>query len=92
MTLTLQLDDAQARLLTESFPDLSRAALEALAIEGYRTGRLSSSQVRRLLGFDTRMQVHEFLKLRGVPLNYTEDDLEEDRKLSEERQAGHHAA
>ena len=54
------------------------AALESLALEGYRSGRLSESQVRRLLGFGTRYQVHGFLKEHGVPLRYSEQDLESD--------------
>jgi len=58
--------------------DLSRTALESLALEGYRSGRLSESQVRRLLGFGTRYQVHGFLKEHGVPLRYSEQDLESD--------------
>ena len=33
--------------------DLVRMTLEALALEGYRDGRLSSGQVRRLLGYHT---------------------------------------
>lgn len=58
--------------------DLSRAALEALALEGYRSRRLGDGQVQRLLGFSTPMQVHAFLKEHGVYLNYTIDDLEKD--------------
>jgi hypothetical protein len=61
-----------------SGPDVPRAVLEALALEGYRSRRLSESQVRRLLGLDTRIQVHAFLKRHGVPLNYTVEDLEKD--------------
>jgi len=83
MTLTLQLDDAQAKLLSESFPDLSRAAIEALALEGYRSGRLGGGQVRRLLGFSTPMEVHAFLKEHGVYLNYTLEELEKDRITSD---------
>ena len=45
-------------------------ALEALALEGYRTERLSESELRQMLGFETRMQVHAFLKEHGVYLNY----------------------
>jgi hypothetical protein len=38
--------------------DPARATLEALALEGYRSQRLGESAVRRLLGFQTRMEVH----------------------------------
>jgi hypothetical protein len=56
----------------------ARAALEALALEGYRSRRLGESAVRRLLGFGTRMEVHGFLKEHGVYLNYSMVDLEHD--------------
>ena len=58
--------------------DPARAALEALALEGYRSQRLGESAVRRLLGFGTRMEVHGFLKEHGVYLNYSMEDLEHD--------------
>ena len=58
--------------------DPARAALEALALEGYRSRRLGESAVRRLLGFGTRMEVHGFLKEHGVYLNYSMEDLEHD--------------
>ena len=45
---------------------MSRAqALEALALEGYRSGKLSQAQVRRMLGYETRAQVDGFLKRHG---------------------------
>jgi hypothetical protein len=33
------------------------------------------------------MQVHAFLKARGIPLNYSLADLEEDRKTSRDFEA-----
>jgi hypothetical protein len=71
--------------------DPARAALEALALEGYRSKRLGESAVRRLLGFGTRMEVHGFLKEHGVYLNYgiedAEHDLAEIRRYDEPMQA-----
>jgi len=58
--------------------DPARAALEALALEGYRSERLSEYDVRELLGFGTPMQVHGFLKDHGVYLHYSMADLEHD--------------
>jgi len=58
--------------------DLSRAALEALALDGYRSRRLSGGQVQRLLGFSTPMQVHAFLKEHDVHLNYSGAELQKD--------------
>ena len=67
-----------ARSLGQASGDLSRRTLEALAIDGYRSGELSEEQVRRILGYGTRMQVHEFLKEHKVYLNYALEDLEQD--------------
>jgi hypothetical protein len=78
MEVQLQIPDDLARVLQSEQPDLSRAAVEALALEGYRSERLSESQVRRLLGFRTRMQVHAFLKAHHVYLNYSVHELESD--------------
>ena len=67
-----------ARSLGQASGDLSRRTLEALAIDGYRFGELSEEQVRRILGYGTRMQVHEFLKEHKVYLNYALEDLVQD--------------
>lgn len=58
--------------------DLPRAALESLALEGYRAGALTHAQVRRLLGFGSLAEADGFLKHHGVYLEYTLDDLERD--------------
>ena len=59
--------------------DLPRHVLESLALAWYQSGELSEEQVRRLLGYETRLEVHAFLKEHGVPLRYTVEDLEQDR-------------
>jgi hypothetical protein len=46
--------------------DPAREALEALAIEGYRSGALTSFGTRRLLGFETRYELDGFLKAHNV--------------------------
>jgi hypothetical protein len=78
MTVVLNLPEDIARDLAAHEGDLSRTALESLALEGYRAGHLSEEQVRRMLGFDSRLEVHAFLKQRAVHLNYTEADLAHD--------------
>ena len=82
MTITLEIPDELAAALTTSGQSLSRTALEALALEGYRDDRLTEADIRRLLGFETRMEVHAFLKEHGVFLHYTLQDLEHDRKAA----------
>jgi hypothetical protein len=80
MDVQLQIADNIARVIQRWQPDLSRAVLEALALDGYRSERLSEAQVRRMLGFRTRMQVHAFLKAHNVYLNYSNQELENDLK------------
>ena len=59
--ITIQLPDDRTQL-----PDPARKALEMLAIEGYRSGALSSQQTRLLLGFQTSSELDAFLKENGV--------------------------
>jgi len=81
--ITLNIPDELARQVASEGKDPARVALEALALEGYRTERLSESAVRQMLGFQTRMQVHAFLKQHGVYLHYDVADLEQDQATAE---------
>jgi predicted HTH domain antitoxin len=78
MQITLEVPDDVARSLEAQARDLPRTVLEGFALEGYRSGALTEEQVRRLLGFGTRMQVHGFLKDHGIHLNYGREELEQD--------------
>ena len=78
MDITIHIPEDSARALGQDGGDLARRTLEALAIDGYRSGELTEEQVRRILGYATRMQVHEFLKAHDVYLNYGPEDLEQD--------------
>ena len=62
MRVTIQLPDDISAALEEQWDDVPRRSLEAIAVEGYRTGALTEPQVRRLLELDTRFQVHALLK------------------------------
>jgi predicted HTH domain antitoxin len=86
MQVTVDLPDDISRALEDTWPDLHRQTLEAIGVEGYRTGALTESQVQRLLGFQSRFQIHALLKEHGVPLRYTIDDLEND--LAAHRELG----
>lgn len=63
---------------------MPRGSLEAIAVEAYRTGVLTESQVRRMLAFESRFQVHALLKEHQVPLQYTAADLEDDLQAHRE--------
>jgi hypothetical protein len=82
MNITIEIPDDLAAVLTSSGQDLGRAALEALALEGYRSDRLTEADIRQLLEFETRMEVHGFLKEHGAFLPYTLEDLEHDRAVA----------
>jgi len=59
--------------------DLPRAELESLALAAYRARALTAAQLRRLLGFETRIQVDRFLKDHEV-YDCTAADFEQDRE------------
>ena len=84
MTVTVEIPDELAGAMSTEGKDPARAVLEAVALEGYRMDWLSEAAVRRLLGFETRMEVHGFLKEHGVFLHYALEDLEHD--MEEARQ------
>jgi hypothetical protein len=81
--ITFSIPDDVARRVASEGKSPARVALEAFALEGYRSERLSESAVRELLGFATRMEVHAFLKQHGVYLHYDVADLEQDKAASQ---------
>ncbi|HVE72588.1 MAG TPA: UPF0175 family protein [Thermoanaerobaculia bacterium] len=76
--MTVELPEDILKALEGRWPDVGRQALEAIAVEGYRTGALTEHQVRRLLDLESRFDVHALLKEHRVPLRYTASDLEDD--------------
>ena len=70
--------DASETLRRAFGTDLDRAALEALAIEGYRTARLTAGEVARVLGLETSIAAQTWLAQRGVEPNYDADDFKAD--------------
>jgi hypothetical protein len=74
MQITVQLPDDLAQ-----HPNAAREALEAFAIEGYRSRVLSAYQTRVLLGFQTRNELDGFLKGHEIwDHAYSVEDLEKD--------------
>lgn len=78
MQITLNVPDDVARQVAPEGTDPARVALEALALEGYRSRTLSESALRNMLGFESRLDVHAFLKQHGVYLQYSVAELEQD--------------
>jgi predicted HTH domain antitoxin len=83
MELTLHIPDEVAQRLAADGGDLSRRALEALALEGYRDQTLSLYQVSEMLGL-SRVETEDFLGRHHVPLAEISDaDLNREAQLFE---------
>lgn len=80
MNVVLRIPDDFARRLAAAGGDIERMALEALALEEYRAGRLTRPELRRTLGYGTRAQVDGFLKAHGVDESMTIDEFERQSK------------
>ena len=78
MELAVQIPDDLASRMGSSGGDLSRRALEALALEEFRSGHITKPELRRLLGFETGYQLDGFLKAHAVYEDYTLQDLEKE--------------
>lgn len=80
MQVAIEIPDEVGQQLTDEGHDPARAALEGIAIEGYRSGALTPRQTRELLGFETRYELDGFLKSHNVMEGaYSLEDLERDR-------------
>lgn len=66
MRVDLDLPDEIARKFADDATGVARAAAEALAIEGMRTGKLTTYEARQLLGSRSRYEMDGFLKASGV--------------------------
>ena len=79
MEVTIELPEDVAGVFLANGENIEREVLEATALEGYRSCKLSHAQIGRMLNL-SRFEVDEFLKTHDVPLNYTVEDLEADRR------------
>jgi hypothetical protein len=77
--ITVRIPDELARLVG-ACGTVERRVLEALALDEFRQGHLSRAELRRLLGFETRGRLDEFLTAHEVFGTYTPTDLERDRR------------
>jgi hypothetical protein len=76
MELTVHIpDDIAERLGGSASESLSRRALEGFGLQEYKAGRITKAELRRLLGFETRYELDDFLKAHEVWMNYTIEDL-----------------
>ena len=82
MEVTLHIPDEIARRLAAG-GDVSRRAMEALALEGYREQTLTLLQVSEMLGL-SRVETEDFLGQHHVPLSVIgEVDLDREAAVFE---------
>jgi len=83
MQVTVELPDEVARRLAEKQPDLTRAVLEAIAIEAVRDRVISTGKAAEMLGV-SRNTMDGILKRAQVFLDYSPEDLERDRETHQQ--------
>ena len=83
MEVTLHIPDDIARRLSAAAGDVSRGALEAIALEGYRGQTLTLYQISAMLGL-SRVETEDFLGRHHVPLAVIEEaDLDREAAVFE---------
>ena len=83
MQIEIELPEDIVEHLQAEWKDLPRHALEAVALEGCRSRALTEAQVRRVLGFETRLEVNSFLRDHGVFYSYRPAEIEEEITANE---------
>jgi hypothetical protein len=66
MEVTIRLPEDIARRVRAQWEDVPRHVLESFVLEDFRARVLTAEDVRRLLGFDTKIEVHAFFKAHAV--------------------------
>ena len=83
MEITLRIPDDVGKRLSAGGGDVSRRALEALALEGYRDQTLTLYQISEMLGL-SRVETEDLLGRHHVPLSeISEADLDREAAIFE---------
>ncbi|HWE50708.1 MAG TPA: UPF0175 family protein [Bryobacteraceae bacterium] len=75
MEVSFTIPDDIACRMTAGESGLSRHALEALAAEEYRQGKIHKPDLRRLFGFETSYEIDGFLKAHNVYDDFTLEEI-----------------
>jgi len=78
MNVAIQIPDDIGRLLEGLTGDVSRAVLQAVAVEACRSGAIMPAQVQQMLDLPSRWATESFLQRANAHQDYTLDDLERD--------------
>ena len=78
MNIAIDIPDDIGHLLAAQAGGVSRAVLEAVAIEAYRSGTITPAQVQQMLELRSRWETESFLRRAEAFHDYTMHDLEQD--------------
>ena len=78
MNVAIEIPDDVGMALATQSGGISRAVLEAVAIESYRSVVITTAQVQQMLGLRSRWDTDSFLRRAEAFIDYTMDDLERD--------------
>ncbi len=88
VAVTVEMPEDVAAILRTVDGDLSRTALNSLAAESYRSRFLTDAQIMRLLGFESRLELDEFLKEHQIYFDYSLEEIERDAEASRRISSG----
>jgi predicted HTH domain antitoxin len=78
VNIAINIPDDIGHILAAQAGGVSRAVLEAVAIEAYRSGTITPAQVQQMLELRSRWETESFLRRAEAFHDYTMDDLEQD--------------
>jgi len=78
MECMIPIHDDVALQIKNQWPNIPRRALEAFALEAYRSDVITEYEVQKLLQISSRMELDAFLKQSKAYIEYTEKDLQQD--------------
>jgi predicted HTH domain antitoxin len=78
VNIAIDIPDDIGQVLAAQAGGVSRAVLQAVAIEAYRSGSITPLQVQQMLGLRSRWETESFLRRAEAFHDYTMDDLERD--------------
>jgi hypothetical protein len=82
MRVHLDVPDEVVRQFAAEPGGINRVAIEALAVEGVRSGKLTMHQAGQMLGIRSRYEMDGFLKTHGVPLPITLQEIVADSETA----------
>jgi len=78
VNVAIDIPDDIGRALAAQAGGISRAVLEAVAEELYRSGAITPAQVQQMLRLGSRWETESFLRRAEAFHDYTMEDLERD--------------